>query len=125
MVEPVILVVDDEPLIRVLAKRFLERSGYKAMEAGSGAEALRVLRQQPCNIALLLTDIVMPGISGIELAQEAHALQPALPVIFLSGYSSRLADSVDSYPCLQKPFKRQELVRLVAKALAVKTKAAH
>src|ERR1051326_3422694 len=123
--EPVILVVDDEPVIRVLAKRFLERSGYRAMDAGSGAEALNVLRQKPCNIALLLTDIVMPGISGIELAQEARTVRPALPVVFMSGYSSRLPDSDARYPCLQNPFKRQELVRLVADALASKTKAAH
>ena len=124
MAEPIVLVVDDEPLIRVLARRFLERSGYQAMEAGSGVEALCVLRQQPCDIALLLTDIVMPGISGIELAQEAQAVHPTLPVVFMSGYSSRLADNVAMYPCLQKPFRRQELVGIVAGALAVKTKVA-
>jgi CheY-like chemotaxis protein len=124
-VEPVILVVDDEPLIRVLAKRFLERSGYQTLEADSGEEALRVLRRRPSDIALLLTDIIMPGIGGTQLADEARKVQPALPVVFMSGYSSRFADSVDPYHCLQKPFKRQELLSAVAEALTDRVKTAH
>jgi DNA-binding NtrC family response regulator len=125
MVAPVILVVDAEPAIRVLAKRFLERSGYKALEAGSGEEALRILRRQPCDVALLLTDIVMTGISGTQLAAEAHKVQPRLPVVFMSGYCSTFAESIEGYRCLQKPFKSQELVSLVAEALTVKVRLAH
>src|SRR6266481_6011394 len=125
MVEPVILIVDDEPSIRVLAKRFLERSGCKALEAGSGEEALRILGHQPCKIALLLTDIVMPGMCGTELAAEARKVHPALPVVFMSGYCSTFAESLDGYRCLQKPFKSQELVSLVAEALTVKVRSAH
>jgi CheY-like chemotaxis protein len=125
MVEPVILVVDDEPSVRGVAKRFLERSGYQALEADSGEEALRVLRHQPCAIALLLTDIIMPGLSGTELAAEARKIQPTLPVVFMSGYCSTFVESLDGYHCVQKPFKPQELVNLVAEALTVKVKTAH
>ncbi|PYT31770.1 MAG: hypothetical protein DMG58_11510 [Acidobacteria bacterium] len=117
MIEPEILVVDDEPSVRSVAKRLLERSGYQALEAGSGEEALRVLHQQPYAIALLLTDIIMPGLSGTQLAVAARKVQPALPVVFMSGYCSSVGEPLDGYQCLPKPFKRQELVSLAAEAL--------
>lgn len=124
MVSPIILVVDDEPLVRVVAVRFLERNGYQAPEAGSGEEALRILHRRPCDIALLLTDIAMPGISGIQLAEEARKIQPTLPVVFMSAYCSTFPESLDGYRYIQKPFKPQELLSLVAEALTVKTKTA-
>ena len=87
MIEPIILVVDDEPSVRSVAKRFLERSGYHALEAGSGEEALRVLHHEPYAIALLLTDIMMllfaVGLGACFWpARRADGVDPAIALRF-------------------------------------------
>jgi len=114
---PAILVVDDEEAVRAVVKKFLEHSGYQVLEAGGGEEALHLLWQQRFAIALLLTDIMMPGISGIELAAEAIKVQPELPVLFMSGYCGQYGDSLNGNQCVQKPFNLQELLRQVVRTL--------
>jgi CheY-like chemotaxis protein len=125
MPEATILVVDDEPAVRAFVKRLLEQRGYQVLEAGSGEEALHILSQELSRIALLLTDIMMPGIRGTELAEEACNVLPALPVLFMSGYCDCLTDSLNGYDCVQKPFKPEDLLNQVGNMLKAKLKTAH
>jgi CheY-like chemotaxis protein len=71
-----ILVVDDEPDVRGLAREILEAGGYEVLEAGDGEEALRVAEAHPAPIHLLLTDVVMPRLNGVELASRLTHLRP-------------------------------------------------
>jgi CheY-like chemotaxis protein len=110
-----ILVVDDETEVRNLVRRFLQVEGYRVIDAGSGEEALVIFAQKSSTIALLITDIMMPGITGIYLAQQIRRIRPALPVILISGYCGQSEDL--TYVCLKKPFDRAELIRRVAESL--------
>ena len=112
-----ILVVEDEEALRHLAGRLLERHGYRVLSAANAPEALEVARRHAGPIDLLLTDIVMPGMSGPELATTLQTVRPGVPVVFTSGYTeeavSRLGavDSGNGY--LGKPFTSQALLNVV------------
>ena len=80
------LVVEDEEGLRELARRLLLRQGCTVLAAASGAEALRLFEQHP-SIDLVLTDVVMPGLSGADLTQQLIEQRPALKVIYMSGYT--------------------------------------
>ena len=82
-----ILVVDDEPLVRDSLGRMLNRLGYTVMLAADGDEALRVAGGQVDQIALVITDVLMPGMNGLELARELDRLSPGFKVLFVSGYT--------------------------------------
>ena len=84
--ETILLVEDDEPL-RHLVSYLLQRWGYRVLEAGHGKEALQTLEQHAGSIHLLLTDIVLPGLSGYRLWEQVKALHPASGVLFMSGYA--------------------------------------
>jgi signal transduction histidine kinase len=110
-----ILVVEDEPAVRQLTARILRRSGYTVIEAASGAEALALAADH--HFDMLLTDLVMPQVSGPELAERIQQMHPGVPVLFMSGYSQdvlgpRGALSPD-VPLIQKPFAAQELLKNV------------
>lgn len=81
-----ILVVDDEPHVLKLMAAMLAHHGYRVLPACGGEEALRVFEQHPDGINLLVTDVVMPGMSGPMLADRLAALQPGLRILFVSGY---------------------------------------
>jgi CheY-like chemotaxis protein len=84
-----ILLVEDDLAVRLVTRRALEPYGYKVCEANSGEQALEVWGRQPGEIALLLTDIVMPGgLNGRELAEQLRSRKTDLPVVFMSGYSA-------------------------------------
>jgi CheY-like chemotaxis protein len=117
-----ILVVEDEPPVRWIVKNVLERFGYQVLEAGGGVEALAIWHTHQDEIALLLTDLVMPvGLSGQELAEKFQIQKPSLKVIYTSGYSVQVAGRdlalVDGLDFLQKPFDPEKLARSVRKAL--------
>jgi CheY-like chemotaxis protein len=117
-----LLLVEDEPELRALARQILECYGYRIFEAGTGAEALKLWPQHAQEIDLLLTDLVMPeGISGWELAGKLRAERPDLKVICASGYSIDLLnkqfDSSNTFRFLQKPFKPQMLALAVRECL--------
>ena len=117
-----ILVVDNNEDIRTLTAALLRRSGYRIVEAESGAAAIDRLRSDE-SIALLITDMLLgPGPNGMEVIHQARALHPDLPVVLMSGYTetseaNRLARPPDM-PLLRKPFRRQELEAMVNEALA-------
>jgi len=120
-----VLVVEDEPLVRTLARTILERQGYRVLTCADGNEALQALAD-PANarVDLLLTDLVMPGMSGRELAERAVAQRPGLRVLYTSGYSedSELTQTVVSHPThfLGKPYTVPELSRRVRELLDAK-----
>jgi two-component system cell cycle sensor histidine kinase/response regulator CckA len=112
-----LLVVDDEPLVRSTLVRTLRRNGMEVLEAGSGAEAIARAHEFEGEIDLLVTDIVMPVMGGIDLAKAFSKSRPAMKVLFLSGYAE--AGMVQSGPLqegaalLTKPFMPADLIRQV------------
>lgn len=120
-----ILVVEDEPAVRSLAVRMLRDHGYTVVEASNGQEAQRVVETLPEHaIHLLLTDLVMPGMSGVELATWVQARCPGVCILFMSGYARQVSVNHDNpyVAFLQKPFSRHMLlsqVRCLLDAVAV------
>ena len=117
-----ILLVEDEPAVRDLARRLLERMGYELLVARDAAEALRVAAAEPGRaIDLLVSDVVMPGLSGPQLARELEARQPGLRTLFISGFArdtAALAEILDSGArLLSKPFGQAELARALRDVL--------
>jgi len=103
-----ILIVEDEDGIRLLTRTFLEQQGYTVLEASNGEDAFQIAKSYSMRIHLLLTDVVMPGIRGTELAQRLLSDRPDLRVLFVSGYPEEgIADP--STAVLQKPFPMHEL----------------
>jgi CheY-like chemotaxis protein len=113
-----VLLVEDEAPIRMLLARTLETSGYTVLQANDGKEALEVAKGKMGPIELLVTDIVMPKLGGIDLAKELLALRPALRVLFLTGYTDSAAPALDeSKGFLQKPFTSRALLHEVRRLL--------
>ncbi|MEM7311419.1 MAG: ATP-binding protein [Planctomycetota bacterium] len=119
-----VLVVDDEPWIRQLARETLESANYRVRTADSAPTALELLRHDPGEIALLLTDIVMPEVDGIELARRVRGLAPRLPVLLMTGYQLQGPRTELDAPLLQKPFALGEL-RARVRELLDQSHAAH
>jgi signal transduction histidine kinase/CheY-like chemotaxis protein len=115
-----ILVVEDEPAVRHLAMRILCDYGYTVIEASNGPEAQRVVETLSGHaIHLLLTDLVMPGMSGVELASWIQARYPGVCVLFMSGYARQVSINHDNphVAFLQKPFSRHTLLSQVRRLL--------
>jgi CheY-like chemotaxis protein len=109
-----ILVVDDIPDVLELTATVLEEAGYGVICCRGSREALAVLGDGH-NIDLLVTDITMPGIDGLELARQARAQRPLLPVLYLTAYAELLADKTQVVlgPILRKPYRVAEFARQV------------
>jgi two-component system cell cycle sensor histidine kinase/response regulator CckA len=117
-----ILVVEDEPTLRALVRKVLERVGYEVVEAPTGLAALELWNKSKPHVDLLLTDMVMPdGISGRQLSEKLKAENPGLKVIYTTGYSADLLgdDFVlkEGVNFLQKPYPPQKLVETVRNGL--------
>jgi two-component system, cell cycle sensor histidine kinase and response regulator CckA len=115
-----ILVVDDEPVVLETVRDGLSAHGYEVLMAGGGAEALQIAQAHQGAIALALVDVVMPGMSGPEVAQRLHASRPDLKILFMSGFSTEVVvvhglDTGD--PLLVKPFSLDTLGRKVHEIL--------
>ncbi len=111
-----ILVVEDEDTVRRSVRRMLEASGYRVLDVSSGAAALHHV-QADGPVDLVLTDVVMPQMSGTELAAAVGALRPELPVVLMSGYSERFVSPDAAEQVLEKPFTADALVARVGEAL--------
>jgi hypothetical protein len=116
-----ILLTEDEQDVREVAREFLESGGYAVIEARDGAEALGFVHKHETTINLLVTDMVMPGMTGLELAARLKEKRPGLRILYMSGYSDRAAaESLQSDPSLRfltKPFSRWALLRAVHELL--------
>ena len=113
---PAVLVVEDEPAIRKLITRALERSGYRVQLAADAHAALEQIRNGNA-FDVLLTDVMLPGMNGHDLAQEAQRLRPELQVVLMSGYAAEEVQGDLRYPYLEKPFSPSDLVRTLASTL--------
>ena len=118
-----ILLVDDTDMVRRLARDVLSGAGYHVLEAGGADEAMQVAGNQPDPIHLLVTDVVMPGRNGIELADRLRTTHGELPVLYISGYTDMaiVRDGLLSQDVafLQKPFTPDDLLRKVRQVLEV------
>jgi PAS domain S-box-containing protein len=121
-----VLLVEDETQVRELARQLLETEGYTVLESVNGEEALAICERSQVNINLLLTDVVMPQMSGRELAERLMPTHPQLRVLYMSGYTDDaivhhglLKDSNDPTEFIQKPFTPDALARKVRAVLDI------
>ena len=111
---PKLMIVDDDPEVRVIVAEFLEDFGYQVLQADGGAQALDLLAQTP-DLRMIITDIRMPDMSGVELAEVATQRQSDLKIIFISGYF--VSQQVERR-FLRKPFRMRTLEAAVRAELA-------
>jgi two-component system, cell cycle sensor histidine kinase and response regulator CckA len=123
-----ILLVEDEPGVRDSAAEYLSESGYTVLKAGRGTEALAIAERYELPIDLLLTDLVMPQMSGVELAKRIAEMRPQVEIIFMSGYSNNLLSAQQmadpKHVLLRKPFSLSILGERVREILGQSKKAA-
>ena len=112
-----ILVVDDESAVLNLITALLKTRGYKTLGATNGREAFALFKEHEKDINLLITDVVMPEMNGIELAVQVRSLRPNLPVLFVSGFCENIPGSFEQWEGVDKPFKPQELLKKIADIL--------
>jgi CheY-like chemotaxis protein len=112
-----ILLVEDERPIRTMTRHYLESLGYTVLEAANGEEALQIFSEHRESVALLVTDIIMPGIRGDDLVREIRKQQPSIGAVLISGFMDVGRFDDESF-VLEKPFAFPELGRYVEEALA-------
>jgi CheY-like chemotaxis protein len=116
-----VLVAEDDPAVLEAAERMLSRNGYEVLKASSGEKALEVVKERREHVDVLLTDVVMPKMSGRELASHMRSVRPETKIIFMSGYTGDIIDrhgvlgSDENY--IQKPFTADELIRKIGDVL--------
>jgi CheY-like chemotaxis protein len=116
-----ILLVEDEPMVRELSRQFLEEYGYRVLTAANGRDGLEVFQDFPDRIDLIVTDVVMPQMSGRELVEKARQLRPNTQVLYMSGFTDdaigRHGVIADDFCFIQKPFSPDALARKVREIL--------
>jgi two-component system cell cycle sensor histidine kinase/response regulator CckA len=113
-----ILVVEDDRAIRELISKFLRQEGHVVIEASDGAIALEML--ETLKFDLVITDFVMPKLNGVKLVEQLHAVQPRMPIIFITGYLSAVSDKTlleDVAEILTKPFQLKDLRSTIQRLL--------
>ena len=116
-----ILLVEDEANLRYLARQYLEKQGYKVIEAADGAVAMQIAVAHEAVIHLLLTDVIMPGMNGRELAQRISEIRPNAKILYMSGYTENVIGHngmlEPGVRLLQKPFNLRDLKSMVREVL--------
>ncbi len=116
-----VLLVEDDEMVRALAQAILERYGYHVLAARNVHDALRFAQEGPAQIRLLLTDTIMPGMNGPELAKRVQSIRPEIKVLFMSGYTDKVISCTAALEpgtaFLQKPFTPQTLTQKVHEVL--------
>ncbi len=116
-----ILLTEDEEMVRSIIRQNLEAYGYTILEARNAAEALELMRTGAHRIDLLITDVLMPGKSGVELAYDVNTLNPDLRILFISGYNEDSFDKLNDLPArwklIQKPIKNEYLIYIIRSLL--------
>jgi CheY-like chemotaxis protein len=115
-----ILIAEDERALRRLSATVLGQAGYRTLEASDGQQALDLFAVHDKHIVLVVTDVVMPRMGGIELARRLRQARPTLPLLFVTGYveqGNALGDAAPDTPVLLKPFSPDALLRAVNAAL--------
>ncbi len=119
--QPQILVVEDNGPLRRLMLRILEGSGYQVFEAAGGAQGLELFREHAALLDLAIVDMVMPGISGLDVAAEMERDRPGMKILYISGHATSVAmESISRRSpdhVLLKPFDAAELISKVAQLL--------
>jgi CheY-like chemotaxis protein len=110
---PEILVVDDEPMVCTFMQRILENHGYRVSTAHNGADAIGILVNRNGDFRLLVTDVLMPNMTGPALANVAARLFPELPVLYVSGYLGDDATCIPAAACVTKPFTPSQFLARV------------
>jgi two-component system cell cycle sensor histidine kinase/response regulator CckA len=120
-----ILLVEDEDMLRGLIRELLEIKGYTILEACQGLEAIELLRETRARVDLILTDVVMPHMSGSEMVERLRSDYPTVKVIFMSGYTGSSNASIHKslempgVAFLQKPFRLNALISQVEELLGI------
>jgi two-component system cell cycle sensor histidine kinase/response regulator CckA len=119
-VEATVLLVEDEDTVRAFAAKALRASGYRVMEAASPAAALTLLKSYDGPLDLMVSDVVMPGMSGPQFVEAVTRTRGPTKVIYISGYAEDAADAqaIDSADFLAKPFDLRQLTDKVRASLA-------
>lgn len=115
MTTPLVLVVDDEAIARAFIERALTQEGYQVVLAPDGETAMEVLRSMERKVALVITDLVMPGMGGHSFALEVGKLPSPPPVLYISAYEKPQGEMARRF--LQKPFSIADLTQAVARLL--------
>ncbi|MGE0352424.1 MAG: PAS domain S-box protein [Gemmatimonadales bacterium] len=113
-----ILLVEDEAVVRAVSSKILKRLGYEVLEAANGLEAIELLKQNIAAVDLVVTDVIMPRLTGPQVVARLRALRPGLRVLYVSGYSGEMIQGGDGrIDLLQKPFTPAELAQRVRSTL--------
>ena len=118
----VVLIVEDEPALREVARRILGRNGYHVLAAARGPAAIDLVTRYPGRIDLLLTDVIMPEMMGEEVARQVCARQPGVQVLYMSGYTQGLLSAqgvlAPGVNLIEKPFSEPSLLAKINNILA-------
>ena len=117
-----ILVIDDEDMLREVLKEVLEMVGLSALFAGSGMEGIQLFKENRDRIHLVLLDVLMPEMSGIETHNEIKSIDPDMKFIFMSGFPDKdalsLRELAGDYAFVKKPFSVKEIIALIKQNLS-------
>jgi CheY-like chemotaxis protein len=117
-----VLLVEDSDLVRDVVAKFLEEGGFAVLQASGGEEALALARRGDARIDLLLTDIVMPSMNGLELADRVERERPGVRILFMTGYAEEVVADVGilgvDRECIGKPFTQEQITKRVRKLLS-------
>lgn len=118
-----ILVVDDDASVRLLMTYILQQAGFQTIPACDGIDAMRRI-DAGASFDMLLTDLSMPGMNGLELARRVRKNNPELPILFVSGSVESFPDCVHGAECLSKPFTADELMEAIQRTIGIPALAA-